>query len=503
MENPRHLNKKQMAMVYRKKRSKQYQQEGYKNALFVTNAFLLERIFAFAFDTCMMFLPILLWELCMLLMFVGLFPIALLETIQMVTFVLMVISMFTFNALLSVKSGGQTLGKYFYDLKVVNKRRKETAPIKLIAREIVGFSLPTFVLFLLFNIIGVLAYWGIDFIFALLHPYHISIIDLFLGTRIVVLRERKAEVIREEQTAPVSSAHTTIDLHLHSNFSDEGQYNVEELFQVASQRGLRMISICDHNSVKANLSAMRMAGLYHVSYIPGGEFDCRYHDTHLRILGYFIDSTNDIFIHLENESLKRERKASLSRVEMFTQLTGIDVDVNELLAKSRYQKISGEMIAAYVLEQPSSHEHPLLVPYLYGAKREDPIRSLDRDYFHEDAPCYVEVRHPKLKDILDIIHLSGGVAVLSGAVDVLAKGEDYFAEIIAQGIEGVEVFTPQYSTSEMALLLKLAKEHQLFVSCGSGFYGSHESDVHIGETGCPLEAEKIIREFFEEYQSVQ
>ena len=503
LESPRHLNKKQMAMVYRKKRSKQYQQEGYKYALFVTNAFLLDRIFAFAFDTCMMFLPILLWELCMLLMFVGLLPISLLETIQIVTFVLMVISMFTFNAILSVKSGGQTLGKYFYDLKVVNKRRKEAAPIKLIAREIVGFSLPSFLLFLFFNIIGVMAYWGINAVFMILHPYHISIIDLFLGTRIVILRERQAEITPKEKTAEVKLPRTTIDLHLHSNFSDDGQYNVEELFQLASQRGLKMISICDHNSVKANLSAMRMAQLYHVSYIPGAEFDCRYQNLHLRVLAYFIDSTNDIFIHLENESLKRERDASLRRVASFTQITGIDVDVNELLANNRYQKISGEMIARYVLENPSLQEHPLLVPYLYGEKREDPIHALDHDYFHEGASCYVEVRHPKLQDILEIIHLSGGVAVLSRAKSVLDHGEECFAEVIAQGIEGIEVFTPQYSPADMAGLLRLAKEHQLFVSCGSDFHGSHKPNVHIGETGCPMEAEKIIREFFEAYPSME
>ena len=233
MEAQGHLSKQQIARVYRKEASHSYQQEGYKSALFVTNAFLLERIFAFAFDTCIMFLPILLWELCMLLIFLGLFPIGFLEPLQIVTFIMIVISMFTFNALLSVKSGGQTLGKYFYDLKVVNKRRKEAAVIKLMAREVIGFSLPAFVLMLFFNMMGVVLYWAANFIFMLIHPRHILFIDLLLGTRIVVLREPAAqkneEIVRQPQPVQPSAfvPQTTIDLHLHSNFSDDGQYNVE------------------------------------------------------------------------------------------------------------------------------------------------------------------------------------------------------------------------------------------------------------------------------------
>ncbi|MCI8541304.1 MAG: PHP domain-containing protein [Erysipelotrichaceae bacterium] len=505
MEAQGHLSKQQIARVYRKEASHSYQQEGYKSALFVSNAFLLERIFAFAFDTCIMFLPILLWELCMLLIFLGLFPIGLLEPLQIVTFIMIVISMFTFNALLSVKSGGQTLGKYFYDLKVVNKRRKEAAVIKLMAREVIGFSLPAFVLMLFFNMMGVVLYWAANFVFMLIHPRHILFIDLLLGTRIVVLREPAAqkneEIVRQSQPIQPSAfvPKTTIDLHLHSNFSDDGQYNVEELFQLAAGKGLRMISICDHNSVKANLIAQRMAELYHVTYIAGAEFDCRYRHMHLRILGYFIDSANDIFAHLENESLKRERNASLRRAEAFREHTGIAVDVAALLEKNRYQNISGAMIAKQVLENPALSDEVLLRPYRIQPTQKAAIHALVQDYFRKGAPCYVEVHHPKVEDILDIIHLSGGVAVLSCAKSIWEEGTSFFEEVIGLGIEGIEVFTPRYDAQDMAILLKAAKEHQLFVTCGSDFHGPNKSEIRIGETNCPKEAEKIISEFMREF----
>lgn len=494
----RHLNKKQMMTVFAKKRSKQYQQEGYKHAVNISNAFLLERGFAFALDTCIMFLPIALWELLMVMMLGGLMPVTLLTSIEVATFVLIVLSMFIFNPILSAKSGGQTLGRYFYDLKIVKKNHREASTTTLMAREIIGFSLPTLALFIFFNIIGVVAYWILNTVFLLLHPKHISIIDLFLGTRMVVLRNKKqTQAVQQPEIIEEKEIKNTIDLHIHSHFSDDGQYNVEEIFQMAAKQGLKTISICDHNSVKGNMIAKRMSELYHVDYVPGVELDCRYKETHLRVLGYFVNFSSEIFAHLENESLKREKNASLRRVEAFEHFSGIQINVDALLDKNRFQKITGEMIASQVLNNETLREHPLLQPYLFGDKKDDPITAMNQDFFVKGAPCYVEVRHPKLEDVLDIIQLTNGIAVLSWAKDTLAQGEELFEEICEKGIEGIEVFTPYYTSSEMAELLKFAKDHKLLVTAGSDFHGASRPDIALGETNCPIEAEKLVAQFIE------
>ena len=503
---PRHLNKKQLVTVYLKKRSKQYQTEGYKHAYNITNAFLLERIFAFALDTCIMLLPIALWELLLLMILMGLVPVALLKPLELLTFALVGVSMFTFNPILSAKSGGQTLGKYFYDLKVVGKDHKETSSFVLILREILGISLPTFLLFLYFNIIGVFAYWILNFLFLLVHPKHISIVDMFLGTRIVVIRQTGRKELPMSAPSPqqipmeeeIKKPSTTVDLHIHSNFSDDGQYNVEELFQMAQKKGLKTISICDHNSVKANLIAKRMSDLYHIQYIPGVELDCRFNGAHLRVLGYFINASSDIFAHLENESLKREKKASLERVKAFENFSGICLNVNEFLEKNRFQKISGRMIAKYVLDKKELQDHPLLKPYRL---KEHPVEAMVQDLFIDGAPCNIEVRHPKLEDIVDIIHLTGGVAVLSWARETMMLGSEWLESILKTGIDGIEVFTPYYDLREMTALLKQAKDHKLFVTAGSDFHGKRRPEIEIGDTNCPKEAEIVIYDFLEAHQT--
>ena len=40
--------------------------------------------------------------------------------------------------------------------------------------------------------------------------------------------------------------------HIRSNYSDDGYYDVEELFKQAKDNGLEVISITDHNCARAN-----------------------------------------------------------------------------------------------------------------------------------------------------------------------------------------------------------------------------------------------------------
>lgn len=511
MENAkRHLTASQVSEVYMKKRSKAYQQTGYRYARNITNKYFIERLFAFALDTCVMFLPIALWLLLLLMIFGNLLPIQFYNMVQILTFAMLVISILCFNPILSSKSNGQTLGKYFYDFKVVRKDHKEASSKSLFLREFLGFSIPTFVLILFTNLIGVILYWVIDFLFAFVHPAHISLIDAMLGLRVVVLHdasdkeiveevkeiaEPKEEIVEEVMEAPCG----TIDLHMHSNFSDDGQYNVEELFQMAAKRGLKTISICDHNSIKGNLIAKRMSSLYHIDYIPGVEFDCRYEKHHLRILGYFIDYSNDIYKHIENEALKREKEASLRRVERFKEFTNLDVDMDALVEKNRFLKISEEMIVRQVLQNPDYLLEPILQSYLMMEDREAAILKMVEDFYGIGAPCYVGVRHPKLEDVLEVIHLTGGVAVMSWAKPTLSYGTTFVDEIISKGIDGIEVFTPYYDEKDMAQLLKLAKEKKVFVTAGSDFHGDRHPEIAIGQTGCPIEAERIVQNFIDSH----
>ena len=50
-----------------------------------------------------------------------------------------------------------------------------------------------------------------------------------------------------------------VDLHLHSNFSHDGQSSIESLIERCRELGLDRIALTDHNTVEGALKLARMA----------------------------------------------------------------------------------------------------------------------------------------------------------------------------------------------------------------------------------------------------
>ena len=48
-----------------------------------------------------------------------------------------------------------------------------------------------------------------------------------------------------------------IDLHIHSKYSDDGEYEPEELVEMCHQKGIKVMAIADHNQVKAIKAARK------------------------------------------------------------------------------------------------------------------------------------------------------------------------------------------------------------------------------------------------------
>jgi len=55
---------------------------------------------------------------------------------------------------------------------------------------------------------------------------------------------------------------TFIDLHLHSYYSDDGEFSPSELMKRCQNRGIRIVAIADHNSIRAIEEAKKEANKY-------------------------------------------------------------------------------------------------------------------------------------------------------------------------------------------------------------------------------------------------
>lgn len=100
-----------------------------------------------------------------------------------------------------------------------------------------------------------------------------------------------------------------INLHIHSNFSD-GKVDFDTLVEQAKEKGMKYISITDHNSVLGYKTSKYKNDEI---LIKGVEFDCFFRGSLLHILGYGIDVENEELNKLcgKNES---ERKNDLVRL---------------------------------------------------------------------------------------------------------------------------------------------------------------------------------------------
>lgn len=456
------------------------------------------RLLAFCMDVSIMLCPIALWNIILLAVLGNIISISGIKLISIFIGVLLVISILFLNSYIYRQTGGQSVGMRMFGFKVVKKSGRKASRQQLLLRELAGFDIPFIILMYFTNAFGVMLYWGLNGLFTLADSRHRSLIDVILGTRVVALE--KADPVKQKEAVPENvkpqpkpveqpdMIMNTMDLHIHSNFSDRGQYNVEEIFQYAKRNRIQTISITDLDCAKANSIAVRMSDLYGVTYIPGIEINCDLHGRRVRVLGYFIQYSSELFAHIENESLVNEKRASIDRVRRFESLLGRNIDEERLLKSNRFQRLSGELIAKHVLNRPEFEDCAILKPY---RRDEFGWRALNKDYFAYGKPCYVPVKYPYLKDVLDVIELTGGISVLAHPGKLLVQEPELLHEALQLGVQGIEVFHPMHTKKEMASLLKLATDRKLLVSAGSGFYNM-EGITRIGRCNCPKEAEGLI-----------
>jgi len=61
------------------------------------------------------------------------------------------------------------------------------------------------------------------------------------------------------------------DLHVHSNYSEDGRLSPEEILRLLKSRGIKAVAITDHNSVRGSLEASKIAQEHGMIVVRGTE----------------------------------------------------------------------------------------------------------------------------------------------------------------------------------------------------------------------------------------
>ena len=95
----------------------------------------------------------------------------------------------------------------------------------------------------------------------------------------------------------------SFDLHMHSCYSNDGEFTPQELIHMADEAHLTTIALSDHNTPKGIADMVRLGEAKGIRVIPAMEFDTLFEELEVHVLGYGIDLS---LIHI------RRRRRSLA-----------------------------------------------------------------------------------------------------------------------------------------------------------------------------------------------
>lgn len=463
---------------------------------------ILSRFMATLTDLVIALLPILIWDLIILTILAGFLSSNILVFLDKVIVYILIISLCFTNAFITY-TYGKTIGQMAYDIRIVDNKNKKAAPLKRVLRECLG-GMAFLGCFYIYNGLAIPVYLLLNLILILVDKKARGLVDFISQTcpkevvfdEDVKVNETKKKVrTKEESHVPSKSASFYhYDLHVHSKHSIQGLDTVEEIFQKASALGIKVLSITDEYSVKANIEAEILSKPYNIDYIPGIEMSCQYKGYPIQLLGYGIDYKNNLFIQLENEHLKLERAASKERIEKFKEVTGIDLNFSRLVNQTGSGIVTSEMIIKEALTNPLYEDVQSMKKY---RSVENGSQLLYLDYFAPKKPCCVQIELPEIHDVVDSIHFANGVVVLANPKKSCGDDETLIKEILSYGVDGIEVFSSYHGQEDVKLYLKIAREMNCFVSCGSDYYGENGLLVEIGDSKATSTYENVIRVLIE------
>ena len=252
-----------------------------------------------------------------------------------------------------------------------------------------------------------------------------------------------------------------VDLHLHTTASD-GRLSPTELVRLVAGKGLKQVSISDHDTTEGLAEAYRAAREFpDLRIIPGIELSTDVPGYEVHMLGYFIQYEDEEF----QKVLRGFRSGRLERGQaMVDKLEELGLHITW----ERVQEIAGDGSVG--------RPHIALALVEKGYFKEP--KEAFQEYLGRNGLAYAEREKMTPTDGVKLLASVGGVPVLAHPT-YLNDMEATIVHLKAAGLVGLEVFYAQYSPETVQELAVLAAKYDLIPCGGSDYHG-------LGNTGEPL-----------------
>ncbi|MDR1505911.1 MAG: PHP domain-containing protein [Treponema sp.] len=282
-----------------------------------------------------------------------------------------------------------------------------------------------------------------------------------------------------------------IDLHTHSSASD-GDLRPAELIKTASEKGIRALALTDHDTISGLAEAETAARNAGIALIPGVELEINAEisgsipglaiNGEFHLLGLGIRCPTGLFVErLKFLGNARDRRNRLILEKMND--AGIKADYREIEAYAGGGRAAGG-------SAPAGHK-PVLVgrphfgAFLIGRKIVKNQEQAFKRYLGKGRPFYVPKEGLNFAEAADMIHQSGGIAVLAHPMSLyVAWGRlpGLFGRLREMGLDGIEAWHPTAKVRACKRLDELGRSFHLYITAGSDFHGSARPERRLGHS---------------------
>jgi predicted metal-dependent phosphoesterase TrpH len=274
-----------------------------------------------------------------------------------------------------------------------------------------------------------------------------------------------------------------VDLHMHSLYSD-GTFSVLELIKRAKEKGIKILSLTDHDTVEGLQEAKKECIENNIKFINGIEISTEYNGKEVHILGYFIDEKNESLIRF-SEEMKQARITRNEKTIKILNSHGI-----EITKEDTYREAEGSII---------SRTHLARALMTKGYVKD--VKEAFSRYVGSDGIAYVPKSNLTPFDGIKIIKDGGGLAFLAHP-KLIGLEEEAFLRLVKDmkdnGLDGIETYYSLFSKADIEYFEKTAEKFSLIKSAGSDFHGANRKGVDIGDNFSPEELYYIWDELYEQ-----
>ena len=276
---------------------------------------------------------------------------------------------------------------------------------------------------------------------------------------------------RMNQQEQVTKQSEPFDLHLHSNCSD-GSDAPSVVVARAVEQGVTLLALTDHDGVSGVEQACLAGARLGVRVLPAIEMDTEWpHEMH--ILGLDIDIYEPCLVAALETA---QRRRSIRNEGIVDQLKKADIDIAPFL--------SGGTDVATRLNIAIA-----LVKSGYASSTKDAFLR----FLRKGCPGYFSVERFSPEEVISLIRGAGGFPIWAHPMHGHPDIHKLTPQLKSLGLMGVEAYHPSMSEGEGEILVSIARQLGLIVTCGSDFHGENRPGVLPGQTWRSNEALRDCR----------